>query len=465
MTADLLFYEGATGEFSITLRGSINTLKQHTDWRTTWRQIIPGNFGGGNGLTDLLFYDPTTGTGEFYRVNGTGGITLMQQHTGWRGSWTIIVPGNFGGSGLTDLLFYDPSAGVGEFYALTGPGQMQLLRQHSGWLSTWTRIIPGSFGGSGLTDLLFYNASLGAGDFYAVEQGNIIPLRQHTGWLSTWTEIIPGSFGGSGLTDLLFYNASLGVGDFYAVEQGDIIPLGQHTGWRGSWNIIVPGDFSGGGATDLFFYDAAAGTGEFYTTKQGTISLLNRHTGLRNSWRTIIPGLYAPDKQVRLHLKLLTTPQVSVDLMVDGIREVYVRAGMRVFIGSIETLNLPRLLDVDVGSCRTGGIGDNITDDIAELFRHRTLVSTDDIVIYFVRSTNPALAGCAKYPGDRAGAVVTQGAGKFVTAHEVGHILGLRHVENRDRLMNPVDDFTNPPPNLSNGEIVNMLTNRFIKAV
>jgi hypothetical protein len=151
--------------------------------------------------------------------------------------------------------------------------------------------------------------------------------------------------------------------------------------------------------------------------------------------------------------------------MVDGIRQVYVRAGLRVFIGSIETLNLPGLLDVEVGSCRSGGIGDNITQDIDDLFRNRALASEDDIVIYFVRSTNPALAGCAKYPGDRAGAVVTQGAGMFVTAHEVGHILGLRHVDNRDRLMNPVDSFTNPPPDLSEGEIVNMVTNRFIKAV
>jgi hypothetical protein len=465
MATDLLFYEGATGEFAITLRGSLNTLWQHTDWRTTWSLIVPGNFGGGSGFTDLLFYDPTTGTGEFYRVNGAGGMTLMEQHTGWHGGWTMIVPGNFGGSGLTDLLFYDASAGIGDFYTLTGPGQIQPLRKHTGWLSTWTRIVPGNFGGSGLTDLLFYNASLGAGDFYTVEQGEMIPLRQYTGWLSTWTEIVPGNFGGSGLTDLLFYNASLGVGDFYTFEQGEMIPLAQHTGWRGSWTLIVPGNFSGGGATDLFFYDATEGTGEFYSTQQGVLSLLNRHAGLRNSWQTIVPGQFAPSKQVRLHLKVLVPPQVSVDAMVDGIRQVYVRAGLRVFIGSIETLNLPNLLDIEIGSCRSGGIGDNITGDVADLFRHRHLATTDDIVIYFVRSTNPASAGCAKYPGERAGAVVTRGAGMFVTAHEVGHILGLRHVDNRDRLMNPSDDFTNPPPNLSNGEIVRMQTNRFIKAI
>ena len=40
-----------------------------------------------------------------------GNISLLKKHTGWRKSWSLIVPGKFGGSGSTDLLFYDSSKG------------------------------------------------------------------------------------------------------------------------------------------------------------------------------------------------------------------------------------------------------------------------------------------------------------------------------------------------------------------
>ena len=50
--------------------------------------------------------------GECYTTDGSGNISLLNAHTGWRKSWGLIIPGNFGGSSHTDLLFYDPLASV-----------------------------------------------------------------------------------------------------------------------------------------------------------------------------------------------------------------------------------------------------------------------------------------------------------------------------------------------------------------
>jgi hypothetical protein len=61
----------------------------------------------------LLFYDPTTpntGEGEFYTTDGSGNIAFLKKHTDWRKTWKLIVPGNFGGNDYTDLLFYDTTA-------------------------------------------------------------------------------------------------------------------------------------------------------------------------------------------------------------------------------------------------------------------------------------------------------------------------------------------------------------------
>jgi hypothetical protein len=97
----------------------------------------------------LLFYDRSTGQGEFYTTDGQGGISgLGQPHTNWRSSWTQIIPGRFrdGTFGLTHLLFYDAGAGTGEFYTTDGQGGISGLGQpHSNWRSSWARIIPGRF--------------------------------------------------------------------------------------------------------------------------------------------------------------------------------------------------------------------------------------------------------------------------------------------------------------------------------
>lgn len=97
------------------------------------------------------------GSGEFYTTDGSGNISLLKSHTGWwRSSWKQIVPGTFGGNTYTDLLFYDATTGEGEFYTTDGSGNISDLKKLSGWRKTWKQIIPGNFGGSDYTDLLFY---------------------------------------------------------------------------------------------------------------------------------------------------------------------------------------------------------------------------------------------------------------------------------------------------------------------
>ena len=61
--------------------------------------------------------------------------------------------------------------------------------------------------------------------------------------------------------------------------------------------------------------------------------------------------------RLRLHLKVLTTPNVAIDTMVTSMREVYSSVGIRVEHVSTETLNLAanpalQLLNtLDIGRC------------------------------------------------------------------------------------------------------------------
>jgi len=271
--------------------GSIIRLRGYGNWRDSWYTIVPGDFGG-NGRTDLLFYDRNASYGEFYTTDDAGGITLLKAQPGWRNTWDIIVPGNFGGSSRTDLLFYDRETGTGQFYSTDG-GAIKELRTYTNWRRSWDLIIPGDFGGDGHTDLLFYDRSAGTGEFYTTDgSGGMTLLKTNTGWRGSWDLIVPGNFGGDGHTDLLFYERASGHGEIYKTDgKGGIAQLKVYDGWRTSWTFILAGNFADGSASDLLFYDRAAGWGEFYRgLGDGNLTQLKVQNGWRNTWYQIVAG-------------------------------------------------------------------------------------------------------------------------------------------------------------------------------
>jgi hypothetical protein len=492
----LLFYDAAVGqgEFYTTNQGRIARTRLHTGWRGSWTQIVPGNFGGSS-RSDLLFYDPAANTGEFYTTDDDGRISLLRTHTDWRSSWTQIIPGSFGGDGFTDLLFYEAATGTAEFYSTDGQGRIRLLARHTDWRTSWKQIVPGNFGGSAFTDLLFYDASAGVGEFYTTNgQGGISLLQSHSGWRGSWAQIVPGNFGGNGFTDLLFYDPGGSTGEFYTTNgQGGITQLALHTNWRSTWTQIVPGDFGGNASTDLLFYEAATGTGEIYATNgQGGISLLRQYTDWRRSWNRILAGNFSERSRcIRLHWKSLRPLDAAMNGFIDGqttaITDLYATAGLTVVRATTEDLSgntsLAALLDLDVGTCTMGAPSTEQTS----LAANRNNVAAGDIVAYIVRSLiggGGNLLGCASLPSNRPGVAVVQVTNApWLTAHEVGHVLGLSHVCRfpsagnpnptplcvvggafNDRVMFPVVvNFTHPPPDIISSEEATMLASSLVR--
>ena len=170
-------------------------------------------------------------------------------------------------------------------------------------------------------------------------------------------------------------------------------------------------------------------------------------------------GAVAVRELVRVHAKVLTTPTVPIATMVASMQQVYGTAGVGVILASTETLNLPALNDCDVGGCTMG----TTTGEQDLLFSNRNNVGTNEVVAYFVRSTVPPYNGCAAFPAGRPGAVVAQGATTWTLGHELGHVLGLPHVNDNNRLMtgNGTSNITNPPPDLVATEITTMNASTF----
>ena len=165
-------------------------------------------------------------------------------------------------------------------------------------------------------------------------------------------------------------------------------------------------------------------------------------------------------------MKVLINPTTfTITQMLASMRQVYEPNGIRIDLISTENLNLPGLLDVNVGTC-----AGTPTPAQNQLFNNRNNVGANDIVVYFVRSTVPPSNGCATSPSGRPGAVVVQGASTWTMAHEVGHVLGLRHVDDPpppnpaappallNRLMTGRGTFNinKTPPDLVGGELTTM---------
>jgi len=161
---------------------------------------------------------------------------------------------------------------------------------------------------------------------------------------------------------------------------------------------------------------------------------------------------------VRLHFKVLTAPALTTATMLTSMQTVYATVGISVVLAGTENLNLPLLNDVDVGECAGA-----TTVEQQQLFANRNNVGTNDVVVYFVRSTIPPLNGCASHPPGRPSVAVAQGATQWTMAHEIGHVLGLDHVGDPDRLMmdGGTANITNPPPNLIASEQSTMLQSPF----
>jgi hypothetical protein len=166
-------------------------------------------------------------------------------------------------------------------------------------------------------------------------------------------------------------------------------------------------------------------------------------------------------QHVTIHIKIVTNPtSFSLDRMINAIRQVYGNSGIGVIVRSIENLNLPSdFLDIDVGNCIMG----QTTNEQNQLFNNRNNVGANEVVVYFVRSTNPPFNGCAAFPANRPGAIVVRTASQWTLAHEIGHVLGLLHVDASpncllDRLMTGCGTFniTNPPPDLVQSEVNTM---------
>ncbi|MDX6743832.1 VCBS repeat-containing protein [Actinocorallia sp. A-T 12471] len=340
---------------------------------------------------------------------------------------------------------------------VSGPGGLGVLKLDAGALTCPFMLGPAvlgevdfpiaaaDFAGDGRDEVLLVGA-----EGLAVLRGGSLLASPHAARVGP-----VGDFDGDGRAEIVVSGADgiavLGLSDGGFAPRAEASDGDVLGAWRldaGRDRCVAAADLAGDGRARVVVA-GPAGLGVLECADGGlrAVSATPRGTGLGDWPLDAADRIGIEPEVVRVHVKILAVPDVAIAEMFAAAERVFGTAGLRLHLAGTQTLDLPDLADLDIGGCHSG----QLTGEQRALFGHRDGAGPGDLVVYFVRGTVPPMDGCAAHPPGRPGAVVARGAGLWTLGHELGHVLGLRHVDAADRLMTGggTRSITRPPPDLS----------------
>jgi len=242
----------------------------------------------GNGWTDLMARDTTTGDVYVYPGNGTNLESRIRVASHWTTADSITRFGDFNRDGHDDLIARDASTGYLWLYPGTGTGLAGRIRLATGWNGKREITAVGDLNGDGYPDLVAVDKATGYLYFYP-GQGSSLGKRISLGpgW-NTMSELTGiGDLTGDGRPDLLARYTATGVLYLYPGKGVGFAPrVSLGTGWSGRRGLVGAGNFDRAGYPDLMAVDKSSGSLYLYPGKRDG---LRPRIKLSGSWTSRSP--------------------------------------------------------------------------------------------------------------------------------------------------------------------------------
>jgi hypothetical protein len=226
---------------------------------------LPGaRFGdfNGNGWSDLMVRQSSTGRLYLYPGNGTRFGSRVQVSTGWNSLDAITRLGDFNRDGHEDIIARENATGSLWLYPGTGSGLAPRVKiGRSGWNSMREITPVGDWDGDGSPDLLAVQSSTGSLFLYP-GRGTSFSTRRMigAGW-NAYAELAgAGDFNRDGHVDLVTRNSATGDLWLYPGNGTTFNPRVRiGTGWNTMRDVVGVGDFDRDGFPDLIAVQQATG--------------------------------------------------------------------------------------------------------------------------------------------------------------------------------------------------------------
>jgi hypothetical protein len=211
-----------------------------------------GDFAG-NGWSDVMARETSTGRLYLYPGNGTFLGTRSTVGTGWNGMSAVIRAGDFNRDGHEDVIARESATGYLWLYPGTGTGFGGRIRIGTGW-NAWREITPaGDLNLDGYQDILAVHTSTGYLYLYPGRgTGFGSRVRFGPGWNAMDELTGVGDFNRDGFADLLARHMSTGYLYLYPGRgAGFASRIRFGPGWNGMRALVGIGDFDRDGYNDM----------------------------------------------------------------------------------------------------------------------------------------------------------------------------------------------------------------------
>jgi FG-GAP-like repeat len=279
---------------------------------TPWDLVASEDFTG-DGIIDLMWKDPSTGSTIEWLMSPDGGVGSTPFTPSAEG-WNLAATGDFNGDGISDLMWQNATTGNTSEWLMSANGGLASNPFTPG-AQGWNLVANGDFNGDGTIDLMWKNASSGVTSEWLMSMNGGLAANPATPSAQGWNLVATGDFDGDGIQDLMWQNASSGVTSEWLMSASGGLASNPVTPGAQGWDVVATGDFNGDGAIDLMWQNASSGaTSEWIMAKNGGLAT-NPATPSAEGWSLVADGDFNNDGISDLMWQNLSTGNTSEWLM------------------------------------------------------------------------------------------------------------------------------------------------------